>query len=125
MRMLKVYDRHTQANAIDFFKHIQKKFPFKVAMIRTDNGHEFQAQFHWTVLDQGIKHVYIKKRTPRLNRKVERSHRTDKDEFYFHLSYKNDKDLVKKSKSGKSFIIYIAPMVLSVVKHPLKKSDKK
>lgn len=96
MRVLKVYDRHTQANAIDFFKHIQKKFPFKVAMIRTDNGHEFQAQFHWAVLDQGIKHVYIKKGTPRLNGKVERSHRTDKEEFYFHLSYKNDKDLVKK-----------------------------
>jgi len=96
MRVLKVYDRHTQANAIDFFKYIQKKFPFKISMIRTDNGHEFQAQFHWAVLDQGIRHVYIRKGTPRLNGKVERSHRTDKEEFYFHLSYKNDKDLKKK-----------------------------
>lgn len=96
MRVLKVYERHTQANAIDFFNHIQNIFPFKISMIRTDNGHEFQAKFHWEVLDQGIRHVYIKKGTPRLNGKVERSHRTDKEEFYHHLSYKNDKDLRKK-----------------------------
>ena len=96
MRVLKVYERHTQSNAIDFFKHIQKKFPFKIGMVRTDNGHEFQAKFHWAVLDQGIRHAYIKKGTPRLNGKVERSHRTDKEEFYHHLNYKNDKDLRKK-----------------------------
>jgi transposase InsO family protein len=31
---------------------------------------------------QGIGHVYIKPRTPRLNGKVERSHRIDAEEFY-------------------------------------------
>ncbi|MFD2801836.1 integrase core domain-containing protein [Prauserella oleivorans] len=34
------------------------------------------------MLDKGIGHVYIKPRTPRLNGKVERSHRIDADEFY-------------------------------------------
>jgi hypothetical protein len=34
------------------------------------------------VLDRGIGHVHIKPATPRLNGKVERSHRTDQEEFY-------------------------------------------
>jgi hypothetical protein len=34
------------------------------------------------VLDRGIGHVYIRPATPRLNGKVERSHRIDADEFY-------------------------------------------
>jgi transposase InsO family protein len=48
----------------------------------TDNGAEFQSQFHYHLLDRGIGHDYIKPRTPRLNGKVERSHRIDAEEFY-------------------------------------------
>ncbi len=40
------------------------------------------SQFHYHVLDRGIGHVYIRPATARLNRKVERSHRIDADEFY-------------------------------------------
>ncbi len=34
------------------------------------------------MIDQGIGHTYIKPATPRLNGKVERSHRIDAEEFY-------------------------------------------
>ena len=34
------------------------------------------------MLDRGIRHIYIKPATPRLNGKVERSHRIDAEEFY-------------------------------------------
>ena len=44
----------------------------------------------------GMEHVYIKPRTPQLNGKVERSHRTDKDEFYQLLTYRGDVNLEKK-----------------------------
>ena len=74
IRALKIYDRHNQANAIDFIDYVIEKFPFRIKTVRTDNGHEFQAGFHWHVLDKGINHVYIKPGTPRLNGKVERSH---------------------------------------------------
>jgi hypothetical protein len=37
------------------------------------------------VLDKGAGHVDIKPRTPRLNGKVERSHRIDAEEFYWML----------------------------------------
>ena len=54
------YPRHTQKNAIHFLDHVIKKFPFRIHTVRTDRGHEFQAQFHWHLADQGIQHVYIK-----------------------------------------------------------------
>jgi len=81
IRALRVYRRHTQQNAIAFIDHVLAKFPFRIHTVRTDRGHEFQALFHWHLADQGIRHVYITARTPQLNGKVERSHRTDQHEF--------------------------------------------
>lgn len=72
-------------------------------MIRTDNGHEFQARFHWHCNDIGIEHIYIKSGSPNLNGKVERSHRTDKQEFYQLIEYKSDVDLTKKIKIWENF----------------------
>ena len=39
--------------------------PVPLDTIQTDNGSEFGSQFHWHVLDRGIRHVYIKPATPR------------------------------------------------------------
>jgi transposase InsO family protein len=61
---------------------VLEKLPFRVEVIQTDNGAEFGSQFQYHVLDRGIGHVYIKPATPRLNGKVERSHRIDQEEFY-------------------------------------------
>ena len=109
VRALKVYDKHTQANAIDFVDHIIEKFPFRIKEIRTDNGHEFQAKFHWHVEDQGIRHAYIKRGTPQLNGKVERSHRSDQQEFYQLLSYKGDVDLEAKLSEWENFYNFNRP----------------
>jgi len=109
VRALKVYKRHTQANAIDFVDHIIEKFPFRIREIRTDNGHEFQAKFHWHVEDKGIRHAYIKRGTPQLNGKVERSHRSDGQEFYQLLSYKGDVDLEAKLDEWERFYNFHRP----------------
>lgn len=37
VRALQVYEKHTQAIAIDFVNHIIEKFPFRIREIRTDN----------------------------------------------------------------------------------------
>ncbi len=84
--------------AIDFVGYVIKKFPFRIQIIRTDRGHEFQVKFHWHVADLGIRDVYIKARSPQRNGKVERSHRSDQEEFYQLLTYKDDVDL--KAKLG-------------------------
>jgi transposase InsO family protein len=103
IRTLKMYKKHTQQNAIDFIDHVITKFPFRIHTVRTDNGHEFQAKFHWHVEDLGIRHVYIKPRSPRLNGKVERSHGTDEREFYQLLTYKDDADLHDKLGQWENF----------------------
>jgi len=109
VRALKLYTKHNQANAIDFVDHIIEKFPFRIREIRTDNGHEFQAKFHWHVEDQGIRHAYIKRGTPQLNGKVERSHRSDQEEFYQLLSYKDDVDLEARLDEWEQFYNFNRP----------------
>ena len=82
LRVLRIYDKLNTKTAIQFSDYVMQKLPFRVEVIQTDNGPEFGGAFHWHVLDQGVGHVYIKPRTPRLNGKVERSHRIDAEEFY-------------------------------------------
>jgi transposase InsO family protein len=82
IRVLKVYDRCNQATAIRFVDEVRRRLPFRVQVVQTDNGAEFQSRFHWHLDGLDIRHVYIRPRTPRLNGKVERSHRVDDQEFY-------------------------------------------
>ena len=103
IRALKIYPRHNQANAIAFVNHVLETFPFRVQSIRTDRGHEFQAKFHWHVKDKGIRHVYIKPRSPLLNGKIERSHRTDQEKVYQLRDYVDDVDLNKKLAQWERF----------------------
>jgi transposase InsO family protein len=80
--VLKVYDACTQRAAIAFIDEVLHRLPFRVLVVQTDNGAEFQSQFHWHLEERDIRHVYIRPHTPRLNGKVERSHRVDDQEFY-------------------------------------------
>jgi len=80
--VLRIYPRCDQRTAIQFVDYVLERLPFPVQLIQTDNGAEFQSAFHYHVLDAGVGHRYIKPRTPRLNGKVERSHRIDTEEFY-------------------------------------------
>jgi transposase InsO family protein len=82
IRVLKVYDACNQRSAIQFLNEVRQRLPFRIHVVQTDNGAEFQSQFHWHAESLDIRHVYIRPRTPRLNGKVERSHRVDDQEFY-------------------------------------------
>ncbi len=61
------------------------KLPFKPVFIQTDNGLEFQGRFHQMCEDMGIKHHMIHKSSPNENALIERSFRTDEEEFFFRL----------------------------------------
>src|SRR5262249_12017188 len=82
IRVLKVYDACNQGTAIRFVDEVLRRLPFRVQVVQTDNGAEFQSHFHWHLADLDIRHAYIRPRTPHLNGKVERSHRVDEQEFY-------------------------------------------
>jgi len=82
VRVLKIYDTCNQRTAIQFVDDVLHRLPFRVHVIQTDNGAEFQSQFHWHLERRDVRHVYIRPRSPHLNGKVERSHRIDDQEFY-------------------------------------------
>jgi transposase InsO family protein len=103
VRVLKIYSRQSQVDGISFIDYVIDRFPFRIHTVRTDRGHEWQAQYHWHVEDKGIRHVYIKPRSPQLNGKVERSHRTDQEEFYHLLTYADDVDLNRKLQEWERF----------------------
>jgi transposase InsO family protein len=109
IRALRIYERHNQNSSIDFINYVVALFPFRIKNIRTDNGHEFKTKFSWHVQDLGMIHTYIKPGTPRLNGKVERSHLTDKLEFYQLIEYTNDVDLIKDVKSWELYYNFHRP----------------
>jgi transposase-like protein len=69
LRVLRIYPQLDQKTAIQFVDYVLERLPFRVEVIQTDNGAEFQSLFHYHVLDKGIGHDSIKPRTPRLHGK--------------------------------------------------------
>ena len=102
-RYLKVYSKLTQENTIDFVGRLLVKAGGKriaIKLIQTDNGHEFQSEFeeYLKTLDIKLQHTWI--HTPDQNGVVERSHRTDEEEFYqeTEIDYKDLEDINTKLK---------------------------
>lgn len=81
-RVLRIYDHNTVKSASDFITRVKAALPFAIKQVQTDNGAEFSDQFSWHLQDLGINHRKTRIRSPEENGKVERSHRTDEQEFY-------------------------------------------
>lgn len=82
-KVLRLYSRRTASNTLQFLDAVIEEMPFAFQRIQTDRGREFFAyQVQERLLEWGIKFRPIKPRSPHLNGKVERSQRTDLDEFY-------------------------------------------
>jgi hypothetical protein len=64
IRVLKIYDACNQRTAIQFIDEVLRRLPFRVHVVQTDNGAEFQSQFHWHLERRDIRHLYIRPRTP-------------------------------------------------------------
>lgn len=102
-RFIFVYSKLTQENTIDFVQKLLIKAKQKgitIKMIQSDNGHEFQTKFeeYLKSLNIKIQHTWI--HTPDQNGVVERSHRTDEEEFYqeTEIDYANLEDINTKAK---------------------------
>jgi transposase InsO family protein len=80
---LRLYPRRTAENSLDFLDCVIEEMPFAFQRIQSDRGREFFAyKFQERLMEYGIKFRPIKPRSPHLNGKVERSHKTDLEEFY-------------------------------------------
>ena len=62
----------------------EKKLPFKIGCVNTDNGAENEKDFDCYLEKNKIVHFYSRSGTPTDNPRVERSHLTDEIEFYRH-----------------------------------------
>ena len=81
--MLAIYPRRTAANSLLFLERVIEEMPFPTQVIQTDRGREFCAYcFQEKLMEYGIKFRPIRPASPHLNGKVERSQRTDLEEFY-------------------------------------------
>jgi transposase InsO family protein len=97
-RVLRIYDHDNTKTAIDFFREVREHFPFAIQKIQTDNGSSFGPQFTWHLSDLRISHRHIPPGCPEVNGKVERSHKTDSEEFYQRRHFKHKRDLARKLK---------------------------
>lgn len=92
--VIDIYSRYKEAvilnhldqdGAILALIEIRKRLPFTPDFIQTDNGMEFQGRFNTYCADSGLKHHLIHKSTPNENAVIERSFRTDEEEFFFMM----------------------------------------
>lgn len=77
-----------QDGSIGALLEILPRLPFKPVFIQTDNGLEFQKKFRTFLDGWNLKHHHIHKSTPNENAVIERSFRTDEEEFYFRIEHR-------------------------------------
>ena len=97
-RVLRIYDHNNTKTAIEFLNEVREHFPFAIQKIQTDNDSSFGPQFTWHLSDLRISHRHIPPGCPEVNGKVERSHKTDAEEFYRGRRFHHKRDLTRKLK---------------------------
>lgn len=116
LRLTKFYLEQTNSNALDFLKLVIRFFPFRISAFKTDNASIFTNRytgytkstdplnprlhiFDKFCLGKDIVHYLIDPGKPQQNGKVERSHRTDQEEFYDLNEFNSFRDLKQKAKT--------------------------
>ncbi|KJV76900.1 transposase family protein [Rickettsia hoogstraalii str. RCCE3] len=89
-KILALYKRRTAINTVSFLEQVLERMPFPIQRIQTDRGQEFFAYIVQDYLkEHKIKFRPIKPLSPHLNGKVERSQKTDLDEFYSSIDIRS------------------------------------
>lgn len=115
-----IYEHPGNYQAVQFLKRTIKHLPFNILAVKTDNdaaftnrytGYQKSADpmnprlhvFDLLCLQESIEHYLIDKGKPQQNGKIERSHRTDDEEFYDTYKFTN---LSKLRKDFKDYLHY-------------------
>lgn len=114
IKLTRIYAERSNHYSVEFLDYITNKFPFRIKRISTDNDSVFTNRYtgdprthplempkiHPLSLrckELGIKHKLNRPACPQQNGKVERSHRTDSEEFYrLHKTYNNLDYLIRE-----------------------------
>ncbi len=95
-RVLRVYAHTSIKSATEFVEAVRRRLPMAIQRIQTDHGSEFGTDFTWHLRDLGVSHRHIPRGCPESTGKVERSHRTDADEFYRRMIVRSPGELAQK-----------------------------
>jgi len=112
-RYLKIYEEQSNYHSIKFMEEIMKRFPYRIQVVKTDNGFVFTNRYTGTykrddlsprqlhafdkfLARNNIDHYLIDPGKPAQNGTVERSHRTDQEQFYDQNVFGNVSDLKRK-----------------------------
>jgi transposase InsO family protein len=113
-----------QRLAIEALRQITPSLPFNPDFIQTDNGLEFQKAFlDFVNNDFGWNHHYIHKSSPNENAVIERSFRTDEEEFFWRIE-ETPKNLLELNTMYQEYLKYyneIRPHLGIDLLTPLKK----
>lgn len=102
-----IFSHLDQAYSIQALRLIVPNFPFKSDFIQTDNGFEFQRRFKvFTKEVLGLKHHHIHKSNPNENAVIERSFRTDEEEFFFNRlqKYSRPKNILELNALYRTYL---------------------
>jgi len=120
-RVLRIYNRRTAANTLDFLECVIEEMPFPIQRIQTDRGLEFFAEkVQKKMMEYGIKFRPNKPGSPHLNGKVERSQKTDKSEFYATVDINSD-NLQEKLAEWQHYYNWMRPHSALKGKTPMEK----
>jgi putative transposase len=81
-RVVALAPRLTSQQGADFLRWVVKELPFPVTAIQSDGGSEFLGAFGAAVKEMKLLHYFNRPNYPQGNDRVERSLRTDEEEFY-------------------------------------------
>lgn len=95
-----------QALVIEALEYLVPLLPLTPDFIQTDNGLEFQQRFkQYVTKELHWKHHYIHKSSPNENAVIERSFRTDEEEFFWRLP-RAAKDILELNSWYQDWLVY-------------------
>lgn len=114
-RFLRIYSEQHIGNALDFLRLLVKEAPFAIQGVKTDNHAIFTNRYNGYYKStrpfprmhaftkecrkHGITHYLIDPGKPAQQGKVERSHRTDRAEFWSKVSFHSVEELQRKQST--------------------------
>jgi len=103
-KILSLFKKRSAKETLEFIDQVIDRMPFPIQRIQTDRGQEFFAyEVQECLKKYKIKFRPIRPASPHLNGKVERSQRTDLDEFYNSVDLKDLKLAEKLSEWEKYY----------------------
>ena len=80
--VVQAHPRATSRAAAQFVDSLLARMPFRVRAIQVDGGSEFCGEFEQACARRKVQLFVLPPRSPKLNGRVERAHRTHAEEFY-------------------------------------------